>query len=655
MTGGYRCLLWVALAWAATSPCSASAQPSLAVQAQLAAGEETSELEALRAAELAMFGPQRALVQAGQPVLAEALPAALTSDVPASALSPVRASRDLSWLAGLTLPDMPIRWDERVVRYLEYFKDDRRGRNLMSGWMRRSTRYGAMISETLRDEELPEDLRCVAMAESGFDPTVRSRVGAAGMWQFVTRTGAEYGLEQSHWVDQRMDPIRSTRAAARYLRQLYRRFGSWELALTAYNMGYGALLRAIRKFNTNDYWVLASLEAGLPFETTIYVAKIMACTVVMRNPERFGFGELVQDPPLEVEPVEVPGGTRLSALARSAGMETDELSALNPELRRRRTPAGRAPYRLLLPATQVDEFTRSWARRRSRNAAHQPYVLRFGERLSDVAHRFRTTPRALRSLNELDSGDVHAGFAMLVPAVAARAPQREAEPPVVAVPDADLAVEGHQRIFYRVTGSDTVQEISQFFGCSRDELRRWNHLDPNATLPRGLVLQLFVPTEQDLSQAIVLADEDVRLVTIGSEEFFDYHETQRGRVRFRYTVRPGDTLTRLGRRFGLSIGSIARINRFSRRSTLQAGQVVIIYTAPENVPASARRQREASPEATPEAGTEAGTEANPEAAIEDATAEIEVVVAVVETAPEETVEVPEEPETATDPTDSPEP
>lgn len=638
MTGGHRRLLWVALACAATTPSLAQGQGSLAVEAQLAAGEETSELEALRAAELAMFGPQRALVQVGQPVVTEALPAALTSEAPATTATTPRASRDLSWLAGLTLPDMPIRWDERVVRYLEYFKDDRRGRSLMSAWMRRSTRYGAMIAETLRDEQLPEDLRCVAMAESGFDPTVRSRVGAAGMWQFVTRTGAEYGLAQNHWVDQRMDPIRSTRAAARYLRQLYRRFGSWELALTAYNMGYGALLRAIRKFNTNDYWVLASLEAGLPFETTIYVAKIMACTVVMRNPERFGFGELVQDPPLEVEAVEVPGGTPLSVLARSAGMDTDMLSALNPELRRRRTPAGRAPYRLLLPAAQVEEFTRSWARRRPRHAAHQSYVVRFGERLADVAHRFRTTARALRSLNELDRGEAHAGFAMLVPAVAARAPQRDPEPPVVAVPDADLIVDGRRRVFYRVTGTDTVREVARFFGCSRDELRRWNHLDPAATLPRGLVLQLFVTPDQDLAQAVVLSDEDVRLVTIGSEEFFEYHETQRGRVRFRYTVRPGDTLTRLGRRFGLSIGSIARINRFSRRSTLQAGQVIIIYTAPENVPAAERSQAsERAEPATPEptAAPEAATPAQETAAQEP---EVEAQAADDDDAPAEQAE-----------------
>ena len=204
------------------------------------------------------------------------------------------------------MPDLPVRFHDRVVRYLEYFRDSRRGQSLMRAWLRRSSRYGGMITQTLEARGLPRDLRCVAMAESGFDPTVRSHRGALGMWQFVPRTGREYDLNSNRWFDERMDPIKSTDAAARMLGDLHRRFGSWELALAAYNMGYGALLRAIRKYNTNDYWVLADLEAGLPFETTIYVAKIMACSVVMRNTETFGFGELTRDPPLEAVPYTHP-------------------------------------------------------------------------------------------------------------------------------------------------------------------------------------------------------------------------------------------------------------------------------------------------------------------------------------------------------------
>ena len=138
---------------------------------------------------------------------------------------------------------------------------------MMRGWWSRYGRFGEMIDEVLEEAGMPRDLRCVAMAESGFDPTARSRAGAAGMWQFVRGTGAEFGLDHTHWVDERLDPERATRAAAAYLGRLHARFGSWELALAGYNMGYGALLRSMRKYNTNDFWELSRIEAGLPFET----------------------------------------------------------------------------------------------------------------------------------------------------------------------------------------------------------------------------------------------------------------------------------------------------------------------------------------------------------------------------------------------------
>src|SRR5690606_12956032 len=110
------------------------------------------------------------------------------------------AARSAPWLEGLALPDLPIRFHNQVVRYLQYFREDARGRSLMQAWLRRSSRYGAMIESALEQEGLPRDLRCVAMAESGFDPTVRSHRGAVGLWQFVARTGGEYGLRQDRWI-----------------------------------------------------------------------------------------------------------------------------------------------------------------------------------------------------------------------------------------------------------------------------------------------------------------------------------------------------------------------------------------------------------------------------------------------------------------------
>ena len=597
---------------------SAQARPPLYV-----AGEESEALASLREDEEALFLRSQSLVSIDHRQPATGLPSGLTSTVPER--ERVVSGADVRWLDGIELPDLPVRWQEQVVRYLEYFKESRRGRSLMAAWMRRSTRYGSMIRQVLRRHQLPEDLRCVAMAESGFDPTVRSRRGAVGMWQFVARTGREYGLSGNRWIDTRMDPEASTDAAARFLGDLHRRFGSWELALAAYNMGYGALMRSIRKYNTNDYWVLAELEAGLPFETTIYVAKIMACAVVMRNPDRFGYDELTRDPPIEVERFEVPAGTPLNMVARAAQVPLAEIRALNPELRRGRVPPQSA-RRVRVPAAAATTFAARWNRVRRRAPAEQPYVVRFGEDLDDVAYRFRTRESTLEALNGIEEDErIRAGAVLMVPAGEPRERSLE-ERPRVAVPDSHFAMAGRRRVFYRTARGDSLGSIARFFEVSVADLRRWNHVDPDAELQRGMFLQIFAPASVDLSQAVVLREGQVDVATVGTEEFFREYEESNGRVRFRYTCVEGDTMRRLARRFGLSVGSIARINRFSRRTDLVPGQEVLIYADESQVPRRYRRRAaaasadtgdsEASAEAESE-DREPGSESDPEAELED--------------------------------------
>lgn len=595
----------------AQAPAAAATAPAAAIE-----GEESPELRELRLAEIELFGAREPLIELGTPrVRVGEMPSALTSDAPEAPSRPARGSADLAWMQNLELPDLPVRWDDRVVRFLEFFRNDPRGRNLMGAWLRRSHRYGSMVRAKLREMSLPEDILYVAMVESGFDPTAQSHASAVGMWQFVRATGQQYGLERDHWVDERMDPVEATGAAARFLSDLHRRFGSWELALAAYNMGYGALLRAIRKYNTNDFWVLAELEAGLPFETTIYVAKIMAAAIVGRNPERFGFGDIAREPELSVASVEVPGGTPLGTIARAAGTDVETLKALNPQLRRTRVPPG-ATYAIRIPADKQEAFARTWTRVRPRNAAHQPYVVRFGETLDDIARRHRTSANALRTLNELAEADrALPGATLLVPAVEPREESPAEELPVVAVPDESFVYADRRRVFHRVTGEDTPEDIARFFGVTVDELRRWNRIDADASLVRGMILQLFVPQRFDLSRAVVLADDQVRVLVVGSEEFFEYHEAQRGRVRLRYRVQPGDTLTAIARRFGLEVPDLARINRFATDTTLRAGQDIVVYASRDSSEARAIARRGAREETTlTSARPAAATAAQPAAA-----------------------------------------
>ena len=165
---------------------------------------------------------------------------------------------------------------------------------------------------------LPTDLIWLALIESGYNPTIRSPAGAAGLWQFMPDTARAYGLTVDRWVDERLDPRRATEAAVRLLSDLHRRFGNWELAMAAYNMGHGGLSRAIRKFNSNDFWELSRHEAGIPWETTLYVPKIFATAIVMNNPRAFGIGGVTPSGPEPFDIVRVAPGVLLSRVAAAA-------------------------------------------------------------------------------------------------------------------------------------------------------------------------------------------------------------------------------------------------------------------------------------------------------------------------------------------------
>lgn len=538
---------------------------------------ESPALRALRLAEEELFAHQSA--EEPRSDAPEGVLGAATDGEPPP-LEYVRDGKtiDVAFLKDLKLPSLPVRWDARVIEYLLFFKNDPRGRDLASGWLRRHERYGPMLRRTLSEHALPTDLQYVAMIESGYDPRARSAVDALGMWQFLQEPAEQYGLRVDHWVDERLDPERSTVAAARFMRELYERFGSWELSFAAYNMGYGGLLRAIRKYNTNDYWRLSHLEAGLPFETSLYVAKITAMALVAHNPAVFGFAKLAKEPQLQLAKIDVAAGTSLEHIAKVAELPLAALQEVNPHLKRSRIPPGEPSVQVYLPREAQVRFVQRWSTQRDR-ANPIGYVLRLGETLDDLAQRTHLSVQQLRELNELPS-DVHVahGFPLLVPR--GKKPTADlVEPLVASVPAEEFQLPGRKRVFYRVASEDTPETVARFFDVTLDELNSWNQLAEGAALQQGMLLQLFVVPELDLSRAVVFRPDEVRILTVGSDAFFDYHEAQRGRVRVRYRVQPDDSLSSLAERFDLSAGSIARINQFSSQRELERGEWVTVYVA----------------------------------------------------------------------------
>jgi membrane-bound lytic murein transglycosylase D len=260
---------------------------------------------------------------------------------PIAAWVPVEAGRGLAPGGD----QYPVVTNSQVGYFIERFTRERR--EVISQWLNRAGPFLSMIRDTLSRHGLPEELAFTAMIESGFNPVATSHAGARGLWQFMAATARRYGLRIDQWVDERLDPEKSTVAAAAYLRDLYNLFGSWFLAQAAYNAGEGTVARAIRATGSSDFWTLAR-SSFLHRETKDFVPQILAATHIGREPIRYGFEPLQPTPPM-VERVSVPGSTDLRWVSTSSGISIDALRTLNPALVRGVTPPGPA-YDLSVPA-----------------------------------------------------------------------------------------------------------------------------------------------------------------------------------------------------------------------------------------------------------------------------------------------------------------
>ena len=223
--------------------------------------------------------------------------------------------------------DIPVDYNAEVVKTIRYFQTT--ARKAFKAWLSRSTLYEPMIRSSLREAGLPEDLVYKAMIESGFNPRAYSRARAAGIWQFVSGTARLYGLKNNGWIDERRDPDKSTRAAIRHIQHLYGLFGDWRLVIAAYNCGQGRLERIIRRSGTNDFWKLK----GLPRETRRHVPRFMAALIISRDPEWFGFHDVVYQVPPKYDVVPVSEYVHLRVAAECAGTTYARMRSLNPELR----------------------------------------------------------------------------------------------------------------------------------------------------------------------------------------------------------------------------------------------------------------------------------------------------------------------------------
>ncbi len=581
---------------------------------------ESAELTQIRQVDLALF-PSTA-PDAGEPWQADGTPllsaeepkvstSGLPPDGQLAAIATPAPAKDLSWLKQLDMPDIPVRWDARVIRYLEFYKNDPRGKSMAAVFIRRSGRYGGAIRRVLREQNIPEDILWLSLVESGFDPTIHSPAGAAGLWQFMPEGARIYGLYVDRWVDERHDPERSTLAAARYLSDLKTRFGTWELAFAAYNMGYGGLLAAIKKYNTNDFWELSKLEAGVPFETALYVPKIVAIAIVARNKAVFGCDAVELDPAVTFDKVSVNSGVSMQSVANAAGISLSTLESYNPQMLAGRTPP-LAPgltidtkWTLRVPESAGAKTAKALPRLVEAEPKLLRYTVRFGESIEDIAAQQKTTKSTLAQLNGLRQGEsVRPGTVIFVPAgagagVAALSQgvaSASGQKPLVVVPGQSFATPGKRRVFYRVVSGDTLPEVAAVLGTTADDMAKWNILDASAKLHDGMTLQAYITEKHVLAGVVALEERDARILAVGSPEFFAHFEAQKGRDRVFVTAKDGDTWAGLAKKYGLSVGMLERINQRSRSSSLVAGERVVVYVPAGHGPAAPPEKGDDKPE-----------------------------------------------------------
>jgi membrane-bound lytic murein transglycosylase D len=313
-----------------------------------------------------------------------------------------------------TASQLPLDVNDAVLSYVNYFSTER-GRKVLLYGLRRCGRYRPLIQRILDEEGVPQELIFLAQAESGFMPRAISRKKAAGMWQFVQFRGREYGLQQTPYFDERLDPEKATRAAARHLRDLYQHFGDWYLAMAAYNAGPVTIDRAVERTGYADFWRLRDCNV-LPKETANYVPIILAMTIMVKNAKEYDLQDIDADPPLEYETVEIDAPTNLLLVADLAECPVSQIRELNPALLKSTAPAG---WMLRVPKGSGVQLSAALGMIPSeRRNAWRAHRLADGETLAAVARRYRVSEASLIAANRAADGDLAAGDLVVIPAAA---------------------------------------------------------------------------------------------------------------------------------------------------------------------------------------------------------------------------------------------
>ena len=463
-----------------------------------------------------------------------------------------------------THSDLPLMMTDQVAGYISYFSN--RGRGTFERAFARSGRYHDMMVRILKQEGVPQDLIYLAQAESGFQPTAVSRAGARGIWQFMGSRARGYGLQHSMWVDDRQDPEKSTRAAARHLRDLYGQFGDWYLAMAAYNSGPGTVQAAVKRTGYADFWELYRRNV-LPKETRNYVPIILAVTIVTKNLSHYGFDDVSMDEPMGFDTVAVNYPIDLRLVADCVDATPVQLQQLNPSLLRLSTPREGA-FELHLPAGTKQQYQTAIAAIPASMRLWWRYpTVHSGDTLASLARAYRTTAKSIAEANQLDGTELPADAKIIIPVKHSKHPA------------SDTATYARRITRYKVHKGDTVQTVAENFGVSAQMIRRWNGLRGDSLHGRTvLALHLPVsPTGEPSSTASRHPRKATQTASSNasakSAKASDEDATEQASV-LHHKVKSGETLYSIATTYKTTVAALKRNNQ--NVAILRPGMILIV-------------------------------------------------------------------------------
>jgi peptidoglycan lytic transglycosylase D len=473
-----------------------------------------------------------------------------------------------------TRSDLPLMMTDQVAGYISYFSN--RGRGAFERAFARSGRYRDMMLPILKEEGVPQDLIYLAQAESGFHPLAVSRVGARGIWQFMGSRARGYGLSHNMWVDDRQDPEKSTRAAARHLKDLYNQFGDWYLAMAAYNSGPGTVQAAVKRTGYADFWELYRRNV-LPRETRNYVPIILAVTIMAKNLSQYGFDDLSMDEPLRYDTVTINYPVDLRLVAQCVSSTPAELQDLNPNLLRLTTPRDRK-YELRLPAGTKDRYQTAIAAIPTDMRLWWRYhTVQPGDTLASLSRTYRIPVKSIMQANHLDGNELEADAKVVIPIV----PGKHVS---------DTAAYARRITRYRVHRGDTVESVAENFGVSPQMLRRWNGLRGDGLSGRR-VLALHLPITPNASATELAATHRPKSSHGANAKLAAGHKTATasgaganpsesdedasgGTGIVHHKVKTGETLYSIASTYKTTVAALKRDNR--NVAVLRPGMILVV-------------------------------------------------------------------------------